>query len=158
VPFSVSPEEAARRLAIAKKLLNDAGVDPDTLSADQMNIFANQSPELQKDSVAMLAKYGAERLQIIHPNNKEKTASEQSSSSATPANNGTPMTTTTKELVLPELQASGKKGPGKGAAAKASGADGMPTKRKMAKSRVACFQCKGRNVKVSGMDEFPGET
>lgn len=64
-----------------------------------MNIFANQSPELQKDSVAMLAKYGAERLQIIHPNNKDKTGSEQSSVSATPQAAPAGNMTTTKELV-----------------------------------------------------------
>ena len=154
VSFNVSPEEAARRLDIARRLLSDAGVNPDTLSADQMNIFANQSPELQKDSVAMLAKYGAERLQIIHPNNKDKTSSEQTSGSATPATQ-TAMSsnmTTTKELA-PGAQSSGTTSSGRkrkstAKAANDQATEGTPSRRRLGKSRVACFQCKSRKVKV----------
>jgi hypothetical protein len=62
------PGEAARRRDVAIKLLNDNNIDPKTLSSEQFNIFANQSPELQQDSLAMLIKYGAERLRIVHPN------------------------------------------------------------------------------------------
>ena len=149
VSFNVSPEEAGRRLDIARKLLSEAGVNPDTLSADQMNIFANQSPELQKDSVAMLAKYGAERLQIIHPNNKDKTSSEQSSGSATPVVQGASSgnMTTTKELA-PGSQSSGRKRRPTEKAANEQATEGTPSRRKPGKSRVACFQCKSRKVKV----------
>ena len=145
--FNVSAEEAARRLAIARTLLVEAGVNPDTLSAGQMNIFANQSPDLQKDSVAMLAKYGAERLQIIHPNEKDKDknnsgGAQGSSAQATQSTPSGPMTT--KELV-PEagLGDSTKKRTSKGAAG-----HGTPSRRKMGKSRLACFSCKERRVKV----------
>lgn len=158
LPFNVSPEEAARRLTFARKMLSDAGVNPDTLSTDQMNIFANQSPDLQKDSVAMLAKYGAERLQIIHPSNKEKPSSEQTSSSTTPsqATQATPSgLMTTKELAPqsqgPETTSSGRtKKPMSKAADNQDVDEATPSKsrRKPGKSRLACSQCKNRRVKV----------
>ncbi|KAK4236974.1 hypothetical protein C8A03DRAFT_45098 [Achaetomium macrosporum] len=66
--LQLPPGEAARRRDVAIKLLNDNYIDPKTLSVEQFNIFANQSPELQQDSLAMLIKYGAERLRIVHPN------------------------------------------------------------------------------------------
>ncbi|KAK3307062.1 uncharacterized protein B0T15DRAFT_566675 [Chaetomium strumarium] len=66
--LQLPPGEAARRRDVAIKLLNDNNIDPKTLSSEQFNIFANQSPELQQDSLAMLIKYGAERLRIVHPN------------------------------------------------------------------------------------------
>lgn len=64
---NVAPEEANRRKEVAIKLLSSSGIDPETLSTDQFNIFANQSPDLQKESLALLVKYGAERLRIVHP-------------------------------------------------------------------------------------------
>ena len=59
--------EAARRRDVALQLLAQGQIDPQSLSAEQFNIFANQSPELQKESLAMLIEYGAERLRIVHP-------------------------------------------------------------------------------------------
>lgn len=147
IAFSVTPEEAARRQLAARNLLSEAGVDPDSLSADQMNIFSNQSPELQRDSVAMLAKYGAERLQIIHPSNKDKGASSTQPGQSTQATPSGPMTT--KELA-PETTKSGRKQKATAKAAAENTATGTPSKppKKVGKSRVACFSCKSRKVKV----------
>lgn len=140
----VSPAEAARRRKVANKLLSDAGVSPETLSQEQFNIFANQSPELQKDSLEMLVKYGAERLQIIHP--AANPASAEAGRSASNMNSTQTSATgdlTTKELVpnrnsLPKSRKSGDRDSVGGDAAKTG------------KSRLACYQCKERRVKVSG--------
>lgn len=59
--------EAERRRDVAIQLLNENGIDPQTLSEEQFSIFSNQSPDLQKESLAMLVRYGAERLRIVHP-------------------------------------------------------------------------------------------
>ncbi|OAA80877.1 Fungal transcriptional regulatory protein [Akanthomyces lecanii RCEF 1005] len=69
--LNVSPEEAARRRETATNKLIEAGIDPATLNADQFSIFSNQSPEVQTESLNMLAKYGAERLHIVHPAKKD---------------------------------------------------------------------------------------
>lgn len=66
--LNLPPGEAARRRETTIKLLSESNIDPETLSAEQFNIFANQSPELQQDSLTMLMRYGAERLRIVHPN------------------------------------------------------------------------------------------
>lgn len=81
--FNLPPGELERRRDVANKLLTDAGIDPQTLSTEQFTIFANQSPDLQKDSLAMLVKYGAERLRIVHPT-KDGANSEQSTPSQSP--------------------------------------------------------------------------
>ncbi|KAG5989437.1 hypothetical protein E4U43_004498, partial [Claviceps pusilla] len=131
--LNVSPEEAARRMEVALRMLAEAGIDRTTLSADQLTIFANQAPDLQKDSLNMLITYGAERLQIIHPSNREQSRSAPPPASEAPAvddkdgNNGS--ATTTKQLVL-----GGETPTRKG-------------KRPLGKSRLACFQCKSRKVK-----------
>ena len=75
---TLSADEVKRRRDVALQMLSDAGIDPKTLTADQFGIFANQSPELQRESLAMLVQYGAERLRIVHP------AKEASSDSSTP--------------------------------------------------------------------------
>ncbi|KAH8889873.1 hypothetical protein GQ53DRAFT_842751 [Thozetella sp. PMI_491] len=72
------PGEADRRRELATNLLNEANIDPSTLSVEQFDIFANQSPALQQESLAMLVKYGAERLRIVHP-------ARESSSTPTPS-------------------------------------------------------------------------
>ncbi|EEY14906.1 hypothetical protein VDBG_01015 [Verticillium alfalfae VaMs.102] len=72
--LNVPPAEATRRRETAIRLLSEGGVEPETLSTDQFGIFANQSPDLQKESLIMLARYGAERLRIVHP--KDQAASE----------------------------------------------------------------------------------
>ncbi|KAK3353038.1 hypothetical protein B0T25DRAFT_623170 [Lasiosphaeria hispida] len=65
--LNLPPGEAARRRDVAINLLSSGGIDPQSLSFEQFNIFANQFPELQQESLDMLAKYGAERLRIVHP-------------------------------------------------------------------------------------------
>ncbi|KAI5867025.1 hypothetical protein GGS23DRAFT_301261 [Durotheca rogersii] len=67
--LNVPPAEAERRRQTAIGLLTGRGIDPATLSVEQFNIFANQAPSLQTVSLDMLAKYGAERLRIVHPGN-----------------------------------------------------------------------------------------
>ncbi|KAH6607821.1 hypothetical protein Trco_004134 [Trichoderma cornu-damae] len=161
--INVSPEEAERRRNVAVVMLRDAGVDPDSLSSEQFNIFANQSPELQKESLSMLVKYGAERLRIVHPGNKEGSA--QPSAPASPPTPATPSSmqgspsgpVTANELVLqtPGSSSNAKKGRRKGqgpsGGAEGAGADPnaakKPRRRGAPKSRVACFQCKQRKVK-----------
>ncbi|KAL2159955.1 hypothetical protein VTH06DRAFT_2088 [Thermothelomyces fergusii] len=94
--LNLPPGEAARRREVAIKLLQDNNIDPQSLTAEQFNIFANQSPELQQESLKMLIKYGAERLRIVHPNSKDGSGSGQStpSSPATPSRaENTPQTT-----------------------------------------------------------------
>lgn len=149
LPFNVSADEAARRTTIARKLLADGGVNPDSLSTEQMNIFSNQAPELQKDSLAMLARYGAERLQIIHPShNKGKPDAAGASSAQAQSTHTAPgaaAPTTTKEL---SLQTDATPSKGKGGKNKGSSAKDTPTsKRKLGKSRLACLECKSRRVK-----------
>lgn len=88
-PLNVSQAEAARRKRVAEDLLNGRGVDPATLSPEQMDIFANQAPHLQELSLEMLAKYGAERLRIVHPGEKSQAVSADS----TPAEQRKPVQT-----------------------------------------------------------------
>ncbi|KAK1988484.1 LOW QUALITY PROTEIN: hypothetical protein LZ30DRAFT_756018 [Colletotrichum cereale] len=80
--LDVPPAEAARRREVAIRLLSGSGVDPESLSTEQFSIFANQSPDLQKESLAMLVKYGAERLRIVHPS--DAAASSPTTASPTP--------------------------------------------------------------------------
>ncbi|KAK0620367.1 hypothetical protein B0T14DRAFT_496913 [Immersiella caudata] len=79
--LNVSQEEAARRKDVAVQLLTERGIDPEALSTEQFIIFANQSPDLQQESLNMLVKYGAERLRIVHPS---KTGSNSAQSTPTP--------------------------------------------------------------------------
>lgn len=69
----ISAGEATRRREVAAKLLSDNGVDASTLSADQFSVLSNQAPDLQKRSIEMLVKYGAESLRIVQPGNKNAT-------------------------------------------------------------------------------------
>ncbi len=110
--LNLPPGEAARRREVAIGLLRESDIDPKSLSAEQFSIFANQSPELQQDSLTMLRKYGAERLRIVHPN-KEGSSSGQS----TPNAQGTP---TPAEASLPK-QARKKKSDAAGDEEAASG-------------------------------------
>ena len=169
VPLSfgvnVTPAEAKRRQEAANALLSGAGVDPSTLSPEQFSIFSNQSPELQKESLAMLAKYGAERLRIVHPSGQKAAASNASASTTAAAAATQPSAsgpTTTRELV-PEEQGTNKKKKGGSKKRKAPNdeeavvasstepqsdvANGVK-KRKLGKSRTACSQCKNRKTKV----------
>lgn len=66
----ISAAEAARRREVAAKLLSDNNIDASTLSAHQFSVLSNQAPELQKRSIEMLVKYGAESLRIVQPTTK----------------------------------------------------------------------------------------
>ncbi|KFA49517.1 hypothetical protein S40293_02828 [Stachybotrys chartarum IBT 40293] len=166
--LNLSAAEMARRRDFAMSLLINAGVDPNTLSADQFSIFSNQSPELQKDSLTMLAKYGAERLRIVQPNAQDSTSSATPSTPSTNAQvsqANAPAATTTKELVLPgSTQQSGRKGKAKrdtpsktknkGAQADAEVAAVQVASQaallngvKVGKSRLACRRCKENRTK-----------
>ncbi|CAG1961951.1 unnamed protein product [Fusarium graminearum] len=96
-PVNVSAAEAARRREAATAMLNNAGVDPTTLSPEQFGIFSNQAPELQRESLNMLVNYGAERLRIVHPSNREGSA--QASASTAQSSQSSTGPRTTKELV-----------------------------------------------------------
>lgn len=162
--INVSPEEAERRRNVAMVMLQGAGVDPDSLSPEQFNIFANQSPELQKESLNMLVKYGAERLRIVHPGNKEGSAppssSNPSSSPATQSNiqGSSSGPVTTNELVLQTSTPTNKKSRRKNKAANGEGEEAnagledagsaKKSRKRGGKSRNACAQCKQRRVKV----------
>lgn len=154
-PVNVSAAEAARRREAALTMLSNAGVEPSTLSAEQFNIFSNQAPELQRESLGMLVKYGAERLRIVHPGNREGSA-QTNASASTSASQTTPSgPMTTKELV-PQSGAQSNVGTDNEAptGAEAETAEAPETTRrgkrkKMAKSRTACFPCKARKTKVS---------
>ncbi|KAF4998358.1 hypothetical protein FGRMN_3238 [Fusarium graminum] len=143
-PVNVSAAEAARRRDAATTMLSNAGVDPTTLSADQFGIFSNQAPELQRESLNMLVKYGAERLRIVHPGNREGSAQESASSQSSQTTPTGPRTT--KELV-PQSSAQSTD-----AAGPQNADDTSKSKhrtKKMGKSRIACFPCKARKTKVS---------
>lgn len=109
-PFlNIPTAEAARRRELAVDMLSGKGIDPTTLSEEQMNIFSNQAPHLQELSLEMLAKYGAERLRIVHPDEKDQQAS----------------TNTTPAQGTPDVADASKSGP----AAAASGDTETPTKK-----------------------------
>ncbi|KAI8623880.1 hypothetical protein F5Y19DRAFT_345351 [Xylariaceae sp. FL1651] len=88
--LNVPPAEAERRRQTAVELLTGKGIDPGTLSTEQFNIFANQAPNLQSASLDMLAKYGAERLRIVHPVEKEQAGSSNSSAAGDMSANASP--------------------------------------------------------------------
>lgn len=145
---NVSAAEAARRKDAATKILSEAGVEPDTLSTEQFSIFANQSPELQKDSLAMLVKYGAERLRIVQPTTGGPGQHSTPTASTQPSATGA---VTTKELVpqhrnsLPDTPETRKQ---QAAATASSKAGKGGSNVKMSKSRLSCYPCKERMVKV----------
>jgi ATP-dependent DNA helicase 2 subunit 1 len=148
--INVSPAEAARRREAATNMLTSAGVDPSSLSVEQFNIFANQSPELQKESLMMLVKYGAERLRIVHPGNTDAQNSAATSTSSTPAqvSQSSPSGPTTTDELVPQTQL-----PEDDAAMTTTEtlvpSQATPkTNRRIGKSRVACLQCKQFKVKV----------
>jgi ATP-dependent DNA helicase 2 subunit 1 len=146
-PVNVSAAEAARRREAATTMLTNAGVDPTTLSPEQFGIFSNQAPELQRESLNMLVKYGAERLRIVHPSNREGSA--QANASAAQSSQSSTGPRTTKELVP---QSSAQSNTDSEAQAVSQTADDSTPKRKagkMGKSRTACFPCKSRKTKVS---------
>ncbi|KAH7189260.1 uncharacterized protein B0J16DRAFT_339174 [Fusarium flagelliforme] len=149
-PVNVSAAEANRRKEAATSMLSNAGVDPTTLSPEQFGIFSNQAPELQQESLNMLVKYGAERLRIVHPSNREGSAQASASTAQnSPSVNGP---RTTKELV-PQPSAQSNVNTDTEAQTASQTADEASTPkrkaRKLGKSRTACFPCKARKTKCS---------
>ncbi|KAF5025806.1 hypothetical protein F66182_2139 [Fusarium sp. NRRL 66182] len=149
-PVNVSAAEAARRREAATAILSNAGVDPTTLSPEQFGIFANQAPELQRESLNMLVKYGAERLRIVHPGNREDSAQGNTSPIAQTNKTTSNGPRTTKELV-PQSNAQSNINTDTSVLAASETADETSTPkskaRKMGKSRTACFPCKARKTK-----------
>ncbi|KAG5946304.1 hypothetical protein E4U60_004301 [Claviceps pazoutovae] len=130
--LNVTPEEAERRMDVALKMLAEAEIDSATLSADQLTIFANQAPDLQKESLNMLITYGAERLQIIHPNDREALPSAPPPAAAPSvgdANEQNGTATTTQNSVRDSETITRKR------------------KRSLGKSRLSCLPCKSRKTK-----------
>ncbi|KAK7432615.1 ATP-dependent DNA helicase II subunit 1 [Neonectria magnoliae] len=151
-PVKISPAETARRREAALVLLTKAGVPPETLSTDQFSIFSNQSPELQKESLVMLAKYGAERLRIVHPTNKGGSASAPASTSPDQSNQATPSGPMTIKELVPQPGGSGDVDSRNGHATNAEEDESVTqttgrSRRKPGKSRNACLTCKGQKVK-----------
>ncbi|PHH73729.1 hypothetical protein CDD82_5308 [Ophiocordyceps australis] len=150
-PINVSHEEAARRKEVATKMLAEAGVDPESLSTDQFTIFSNQSPDLQKESLNMLVKYGAERLRIVHPANKDGSGSKGASASSAAATEtrapsskpGPSGPLTTNELV--------PRGEDGHVQEKQASSPSKPRRNKTGKSRAACVECKSRKLKTDGL-------
>lgn len=124
--LNLSPSEAARRRNEATRKLSESGIDPATLSKEQFDIFANQSPELQNESLAMLIKYGAERLRIVHPS-KDSASSSPAEASGSPSDG------------------SGKK---KKSRKKEFNEDGTP---RLKKTRGNCQACRAKKTKVCEM-------
>jgi hypothetical protein len=139
----ISPAEAARRKETASRILAEAGVDPQTLSEDQFNIFSNQSPDLQKESLAMLVKYGAERLRIVHPP-KEGSNSEAS----IPSRNHTPNPSIPPLTSDQHLETTNAGGGDQPPVELSSLPSSTKKPRRLGKSRVACGQCKSSRTKV----------
>ncbi|KAK0375069.1 hypothetical protein CLIM01_07561 [Colletotrichum limetticola] len=146
--LNVPPGEAARRREVAIRLLSDSGLDPESLSTEQFSIFANQSPDLQKESLAMLVKYGAERLRIVHPNDA---AASSTSASPTPQQGTAQAAVTTATLESP-ASAKKKKRPRKSKAAEDAeevelfpAPPGTPMK---LISRGGCIACRRAKAKV----------
>ncbi|KXX79196.1 hypothetical protein MMYC01_203679 [Madurella mycetomatis] len=131
--LNLPPGEAARRRALAIKLLTEKRIDPKTLSAEQFSIFANQSSELQQDSLAMLVEYGARRLRIVHPN-KDGANSGQ----ATPDRHSTPALAV-PAVGIPEPKEPGKKTSDVGQAPQSAEATG---KKQETSSQCICDSCR----------------
>lgn len=134
--LNLPPGEAARRRDEANRKLSEAGIEPETLSAEQFSIFSNQSPDLQAESLSMLVKYGAERLRIVHPNKDAN-----SSPSANP--------------VTANANGAAEGTPGKGAkrSRKKAGEERLssplsPKVPKPKKTRGACQACRAKKMKV----------
>lgn len=132
---TLAPPELARRREAANKLLSDAGIDVSTLSSDQFNIFCNQPPNLQQESVEMLLKYGAERLRIVNP--------EPSKS---------PAAVTETPVPLPDIP--GNTSPAKAkktskkSVCRTSEVAQDSTAKKLGKSRLVCTNCKNDKGKT----------
>lgn len=150
--LNLPPGEAERRREVAIRLLADKGIDPATLSAEQFSILANQSPQLQQESLAMLQKYGAERLKIILP---DKDANAQPAPAQNDQHAG-PVQQSSNAAETPTRKGGRTKKP----TLKAQNADtsmtddGTPAKatarqKKPKLTRGACTPCRDAKLKVS---------
>lgn len=133
--LNLPPGEAARRREIALNLLKQNGLDPESLSEEQFNIFANQSPRYQQESLQMLVKYGAERLRVVHPT---------TSTTPAPGNSQTALASQATAGFSKEATPASKK-------AKANGTtvSGSKPQVKAKQTRGNCDGCKQRKCKVS---------
>ena len=145
--LNLPPRETVRRREAAIKLLSDSGIDPKSLSAEQFNIFANQSPELQQDSLAMLVKYGAERLRIVHPK-KDGSASGES----TPNKENTPVSAEASPQSTKAQKARKKK-----SAVEEAGAveQQAPEAAKALMRKRMCDNCREKKYKAKVRGPFP---
>lgn len=176
--LNVPPAEAERRRQTAIELLTGRGIDPTTLSPEQFNIFANQAPNLQSASLDMLAKYGAERLRIVHPDEKEQAGSSNSTSTPTTEQTANPPLAVAPEPSSESTNTPTKKprnkkrksnGPltevpiGNGAVVPMEQDGGLgttesalkPRTGRVRKTRGRCDTCKQRNVTVSHQSNKP---
>ena len=142
--LNIPPAEAARRRTVAIDLLESGGIDPKTLSPEQFNIFANQSPELQQESLTMLQKYGAERLRIVHPE-KDQGGNAQAAPAAQAA-----AAPSTPPLSAPKKKSKKKKSEAADTqeAAAHSGGKKKKKKKKEKITRGKCDPCRDRKIPV----------
>ena len=166
--LNVPPLEAARRKETAISLLTGRGIDPATLSAEQFNIFANQAPQLQEASLEMLAKYGAEKLRIVHPEDKDQAGSANSTPVQAPSTTVTPNPASVTATPAAETPTKGRRGKrkSKAAAGELSIGDGavvslehngevgttsstLKLQAKSKKPRGTCEACKQKKLKCT---------
>lgn len=157
----LSPGEAEKRRGLAISLLTEHGIDPASLSDDQFNVFAHQSQELQKESLAMLVEYGAERLRIIH-SSASQSAEASASSGTQPPDSTTP---SEQDNVAGEatnrVSPSGKETPQKKNSVSPTDASAdvdvtntanpQPGRTKPRETRGACATCRENRFKVSAV-------
>ncbi|KAM7206828.1 hypothetical protein V8F20_002534 [Naviculisporaceae sp. PSN 640] len=144
--LNLPPGEAARRRDVAIKLLTERDIDPSTLSPEQFNIFANQSPDLQRESLAMLVKYGAERLRIVHPTKDGASSGQSTPQGDSGASN--PATATPPDPSSPSKKKTRKKKaatPEEAAAGLASDAGTADARKRP--TRGACESCRSFKTK-----------
>ncbi|KAI1774108.1 hypothetical protein F4818DRAFT_93299 [Hypoxylon cercidicola] len=167
--LNVPPEEAERRRQKAIDLLHGKNVNPATLTAEQFNILANQAPDLQAASLEMLAMYGAEKLRIVHPDEKNQASEANSTPAENQSDSATPITEPANTSTLDTTETPTRKrrsrkkksdGPvnevsiGDGAviSVEQSGEVGTTTSALQPtakKTRGACETCKGHKVKCT---------
>ncbi|KAI1474040.1 hypothetical protein F4774DRAFT_402008 [Daldinia eschscholtzii] len=161
----IPPNEAERRKQKALDLLHERNIDSATLSEEQFSIFANQLPNLQTQSLDLLAEFGAERLRIVHPDHKDanSTLTEGHSTNMTPvAEPGQMSAPAATETPTKKKRARRKKsegvvaevfiGDGAVVPIQESGEVGTTTsilEPKARKTRGSCKTCRDRKVKCT---------
>jgi hypothetical protein len=143
--LNLPPGEATRRQVMAEGLLRDSGIAPDALSPEQLNIFANQSPELQRESLAMLVKYGPERLRIVHPSkNTSASASPSTPNSASQGGSEKRSSKTQSRKKKSDAEVADNSETGD-----ATPVPAPPKLKKPRQTRGKCEGCKARKLQVS---------